>query len=137
MKLVGAKHLCKISLLSAVNLSHKCFARTGQGKFIVVLVDLDTHKLVGLVSERTQGAIKEVMLQWGEKVGSSVLSVLSLPKFIIKALRYKALTLLAGLFCPMTTGDTGVSAFKSQPAMVLHTIEVIIWHTFVRKNLFL
>src|SRR4028119_767753 len=26
----------------------------GQGKFIVVLVDLETHKLVGLVSERTQ-----------------------------------------------------------------------------------
>jgi len=65
--------------------------------------------------------------------------VLSLPKFIIKALRYKALTLLAGLFCPMTTGDTGVSAFKSQPAMVVHTIEVIIWHTkygrTIRKQL--
>ena len=40
----------------------------GQGKFIVVLVDLETHKLVGLVSERTQSAIKEVMLKWGEKV---------------------------------------------------------------------
>ena len=40
----------------------------GQGKFIVVLVNLETHKLVGLVSERTQVAIKEVMLQWGEKV---------------------------------------------------------------------
>jgi transposase len=24
----------------------------GQGKFIVVLVDLDTHKLIGLVAER-------------------------------------------------------------------------------------
>ena len=40
----------------------------GQGKFIVVLVDLETHKLVGLVSERTQLAIKKVMLKWGEKV---------------------------------------------------------------------
>jgi len=40
----------------------------GQGKFIVVLVDLETHKLVGLVSERTQSAIKEVMLKWGEEV---------------------------------------------------------------------
>ena len=40
----------------------------GQGKFIVVLVDLETHKLIGLVSERTQSAIKKVMLSWGEKV---------------------------------------------------------------------
>ena len=28
----------------------------------------ETHKLVGLVSERTQSAIKKVMLEWGEKV---------------------------------------------------------------------
>ena len=44
----------------------------GQGKFIVVLVDLETHKLVGLVSERTQPAIKKVMLEWGEKVLSQI-----------------------------------------------------------------
>jgi transposase len=30
----------------------------GQGKFIVVLVDLDRHKLIGLVSSRTQSEIK-------------------------------------------------------------------------------
>lgn len=40
----------------------------GQGKFIVVLVDLETHKLVGLVSERKQSEIEKVMLEWGEKV---------------------------------------------------------------------
>ncbi len=40
----------------------------GQGKFIVVLVDLDTHKLVGLVSSRTQSEIEKVMREWGEKV---------------------------------------------------------------------
>ncbi|MCL1470227.1 ISL3 family transposase [Argonema antarcticum] len=40
----------------------------GQGKFIVVLVDLSTHKLVGLVSCRTQSEIEKVMQQWGEKV---------------------------------------------------------------------
>lgn len=40
----------------------------GQGKFIVVLVDLDSHKLIGLVSERKQQSIKKVMLTWGEKV---------------------------------------------------------------------
>lgn len=39
-----------------------------QGKFIVVLVDLDTHKLVGLVSSRTQSEIEKVMREWGEKV---------------------------------------------------------------------
>ena len=40
----------------------------GQGKFIVVLVNLETHKLIGLVSERKQSAIEKVMLKWGEKV---------------------------------------------------------------------
>lgn len=38
----------------------------GQGKFIVVLVDLEKHKLIGLVAARTQVEIKKVMLSWGE-----------------------------------------------------------------------
>lgn len=40
----------------------------GQGKFIVVLVDLETHKLVGLVPSRTQAQIEKVIQQWGEEV---------------------------------------------------------------------
>ncbi|WP_445301205.1 transposase [Microcoleus sp. Pol11C3] len=40
----------------------------GQGKFIVVLVDLSTHKLIGLVAERKQAAIEKKMLEWGEEV---------------------------------------------------------------------
>jgi transposase len=40
----------------------------GQGKFIVVLVDLKTHKLIGLVSDRKQVAIEKKMLEWGEEV---------------------------------------------------------------------
>lgn len=40
----------------------------GQGKFIVVLVDLETHKLVGLVPSRTQGQIEKVIQKWGEEV---------------------------------------------------------------------
>ena len=40
----------------------------GQGKFMVVLVDLETHKLLGLASERKQSEIEKVMLKWGEKV---------------------------------------------------------------------
>ena len=39
----------------------------GQGKLIGVLVDLDTHKLVGLVSSRTQSEIEKVMRQWEKK----------------------------------------------------------------------
>ena len=39
-----------------------------QGKFIVVLVDLKTHKLIGLVAERKQAAIEKKMLEWGEEV---------------------------------------------------------------------
>ncbi len=40
----------------------------GQGKFIVVLVDLSNHKLIGLVSERKQAEIEKVMKSWSEKV---------------------------------------------------------------------
>lgn len=44
----------------------------GQGKFIVVLVDLESHKLIGLVSARKQSEIEKVMLAWGEKVLSQI-----------------------------------------------------------------
>ena len=47
----------------------------GQGKFIVVLVDLDTHKLIGLVAERKRSEIEKVMRQWGEKVLSQIKEV--------------------------------------------------------------
>lgn len=38
----------------------------GQGKFIVVLVDLDQGKLVGLVKERKQIEIEKTLKKWGE-----------------------------------------------------------------------
>ena len=47
----------------------------GQGKFIVVLVDLETHKLLGLVPERKQSEIEKVMRLWGDKVLSQVKEV--------------------------------------------------------------
>jgi transposase len=40
----------------------------GQGKFIIVLVDLDTGKLVGLVKEKKQKTIESVLLSWGREV---------------------------------------------------------------------
>ncbi|MGK7899074.1 MAG: ISL3 family transposase [Xenococcus sp. (in: cyanobacteria)] len=40
----------------------------GQGKFIIVLVDLDTGKLIGLVKEKKSKTIEEVMKSWGEEV---------------------------------------------------------------------
>jgi transposase len=39
---------------------------------IVVLVDLETHKLLGLAPERKQSEIEKVMLRWGDKVLSQV-----------------------------------------------------------------
>ena len=39
----------------------------GQGKFIVVLVDLKTHKLIGLVADNKQATIEKKMLEWGER----------------------------------------------------------------------
>lgn len=40
----------------------------GQGKFIVVLVDIDSGKLIGLVKERKQIEIEKIMKTWGEEV---------------------------------------------------------------------
>jgi transposase len=40
----------------------------GQGKFIVVLVDIDSGKLIGLVKERKQIEIENVMKKWGREV---------------------------------------------------------------------
>jgi transposase len=40
----------------------------GQGKFIVVLVDIDTGKLIGLVKERKQVVIENFLKTWGEEV---------------------------------------------------------------------
>ncbi|MDJ0738042.1 MAG: ISL3 family transposase [Nostocaceae cyanobacterium] len=39
-----------------------------QGKFIVVLVDIDSEKLIGLVKERKQIEIEKEMRKWGEQV---------------------------------------------------------------------
>ena len=47
----------------------------GQGKFIVVLVDLETHKLIGWVAEKKQSEIEKVMFKWGEKVLSQIKKV--------------------------------------------------------------
>jgi transposase len=47
----------------------------GQGKFIVVLVDLDSHKLLGLVAKRTQEEIKKVLLKFGEKILAQIKEV--------------------------------------------------------------
>lgn len=40
----------------------------GQGKFIVVLVDLDTGKLIRLVKERKAQALEKYLIAWVEKV---------------------------------------------------------------------
>ena len=40
----------------------------GQGKFIVVLVDLDPGKLIGLIQERKATAIEELLKSWGPEI---------------------------------------------------------------------
>jgi transposase len=44
----------------------------GQGKFIVVIVDLERHKLIELVARRKQKYIKAAMMAWGEEVLSEI-----------------------------------------------------------------
>lgn len=40
----------------------------GQGNYCAVLIDLDRSKLIGILPERTQEKIKEVLTQWGAEV---------------------------------------------------------------------
>ena len=40
----------------------------GQGEFIVVLVDLDARKLIGLVKDKKSKAIEEILNSWGEEI---------------------------------------------------------------------
>jgi transposase len=40
----------------------------GQGKFIIVLVDLDTGKLIGLVKERKAKTLEDYLKSWGEEI---------------------------------------------------------------------
>jgi transposase len=40
----------------------------GQGNFVVVIVDLERHKLIEIVSERKQKKIRDVMESWGEEI---------------------------------------------------------------------
>ena len=40
----------------------------GQGKFIVVLVDLETGKLIGLIPERKAKALEKYLTSWGKEI---------------------------------------------------------------------
>lgn len=46
--------------------------RKGHKDFVVVLVDLDTHRLIGMVSGRTQAAIAAVLATWGDDIRSNI-----------------------------------------------------------------
>ena len=42
--------------------------RKGSGSYCAVLVDLDTHEIVGLLKSRKQEEIREILLSWGPEV---------------------------------------------------------------------
>lgn len=49
--------------------------RKGQKNFIVVLVDLDSHQLIGMVKSRQQEDIKQVLSGWGAEVLTQIVEV--------------------------------------------------------------
>jgi transposase len=64
-----AKNVMPIDVTSLKRLGiDEISLRKGQGKFIVVLVDIDQGKLIGLVKERKQVEIERELKKWGEKV---------------------------------------------------------------------
>ena len=42
--------------------------RKGSGRYCAVLVDLDSHEIIGLLKSRNQDEIREVLLSWGTEV---------------------------------------------------------------------
>jgi len=46
--------------------------RKGSGRYCAVLVDLDSHKIIGLLRSRKQDEIREVVLSWGSEVLESI-----------------------------------------------------------------
>jgi transposase len=46
--------------------------RKGSGRYCAVLVDLDSHEIIGLLSSRKQDEIREVLLSWGSEVLNSI-----------------------------------------------------------------
>ena len=49
--------------------------RKGQEDFVVVLVDLDSHKLIGMAESRKQEDIKQVLESWGAEVLRQIVEV--------------------------------------------------------------
>jgi transposase len=49
--------------------------RKGQGNYVVVFVNLDTHQLVGMAPSRQHRDLKEVLKGWGEPVLSQIREV--------------------------------------------------------------
>jgi nitrate reductase NapAB chaperone NapD len=49
-----------VKILTRLGINEISLANS-QGKFIVVLVDLNTHKLIGLVAKRKRSGIEKVM----------------------------------------------------------------------------
>jgi transposase len=49
--------------------------RKGQEDYVVVLVDLDRHELIGLVASRKQKEIREVLEGWGSRVLEQIVEV--------------------------------------------------------------
>ncbi len=49
--------------------------RKGQKDFVVVLVDLDSHKLIGMAESRKQENVKQVLESWGSEVLQQIVEV--------------------------------------------------------------
>ena len=49
--------------------------RKGQKDFVVVLVDLDSHKLIGMAASRKQEDVKQVLEGWGTEVIERIVEV--------------------------------------------------------------
>ncbi|WP_413167878.1 transposase family protein [Capilliphycus salinus ALCB114379] len=53
----------------------------GQGKFIVVLVDLETGKLIGLIPERKAKVLEKYLTSWGKEILEQIEEVIRSPDF--------------------------------------------------------
>ena len=56
-----------LSLVSRIGIDEIALIK-GQGNYLAVIVDLDTHKLINLVKSRRMAELREVFNEWGSEV---------------------------------------------------------------------
>lgn len=63
-----------LSLVSRIGIDEIALIK-GQGNYLAVIVDLDTHKLIDIVKSRRMSELRDVLKEWGSEALSKITEV--------------------------------------------------------------